>query len=83
MNLIDENRMLRERIAVLQKHIHRGIDCGFFCALPECAKYLTGEQREQDATGQARPQAVERASCGQTNEPGQRTEMDRLRGTAW
>jgi hypothetical protein len=69
MNLIEENRMLRERIAVLQDHIHAGINCGHFCALPECAKFLSGEQRDQDATSQARTEVVERAPCGQANEP--------------
>ena len=79
----DEVRVLRERIAVLERHIHAGITCGFFCALPECAKYLSGEEHEQATTGQARTTSVERASCGQTNEPGQHTEVDRFRGAAW
>ena len=65
----DEVKVLRERIAVLQDHIHAGINCGHFCALPECAKFLAGEQREQDATSQARTEVVERAPCGQANEP--------------
>jgi hypothetical protein len=30
---------------------------------------LIGEQREQDATDEARPQAVERASCSEGSEP--------------
>ena len=75
----DEVRVLRERIAVLERHIHAGINCGFFCALPECAKYLSGERHEQDATGQTRATPVERAACGQKNEPGQRSEVDRFR----
>jgi len=65
----DEVKVLRERIAVLQDHIHAGIHCGHFCALPECAKFLSGEQREQDATGQARTTSVERASCSTGSEP--------------
>jgi hypothetical protein len=69
MNLEEENRVLRERIAVLQDHIHAGINCGFFCALPECAKFLSGEQRDQDATIQARTEVVERASCSTGSEP--------------
>ena len=69
MNLIEENRMLRERIAVLERHIAAGINCGFFCALPECAKFLSGEQRDQDATSQARPTSVERASCSEERQP--------------
>ena len=79
----DEVRVLRERIAVLERHIHAGITCGFFCALPECAKYLSGEEHEQATTGQARDTPVERASCGQKNEPSQHTEVDRFRGAAW
>ena len=75
MNLIEENRMLRERIAVLQDHIHAGINCGHFCALPECAKFLAGEQRDQDATSQARTEVVERASCATGREPGQRPQV--------
>jgi hypothetical protein len=65
----DEVTVLRERIAVLQDHIHAGINCGHFCALPECAKFLAGEQCDQDATSQARTEVVERAPCGQANEP--------------
>jgi len=65
----DEVRVLRERIAVLERHIHAGINCGFFCALPECAKYLTGERHEQATTGQARPSSVERAACSTGSEP--------------
>lgn len=42
--LIDENRALRQRIAVLEEHIHSGINCGFFCALPECAKWLNKDE---------------------------------------
>jgi hypothetical protein len=71
----DEVRVLRERIAVLERHIAAGINCGFFCALPECAKFLSGEQCDQDATSQARTEVVERAACGQTNEPGQCSEV--------
>jgi hypothetical protein len=74
-----EVEVLRERIAVLERHIHAGINCGFFCALPECAKFLSGEQREQDATDEARPQAVERASCSTGSEPGQCSEVDQGR----
>jgi hypothetical protein len=65
----DEVKVLRERIAVLERHIAAGINCGFFCALPECAKYLTGEQDEQATTGQTRDTLVEGAACRQTNEP--------------
>jgi hypothetical protein len=65
----DEVKVLRERIAVLEAHIHAGIHCAFFCALPECAKFLSGEQREQDATSQARTEVVERASCSTGSEP--------------
>ena len=60
----DEVKVLRERIAVLERHIHAGINCGFFCALPECAKYLSGEEHEQATTGQARAASVEGAGCG-------------------
>ena len=48
MNLEQENRVLRERIATLQAHIHAGINCGFFCALPECFKNLSGEDHDKD-----------------------------------
>jgi hypothetical protein len=65
----DEVTVLRERIAVLQDHIHAGINCGHFCALPECAKFLAGEQCDQDATSQARTTSVERASCSTGSEP--------------
>lgn len=50
MNLIEENRVLRERIAVLQEHIHAGINFGFFCALPECAKWLNNDEPCQGET---------------------------------
>jgi hypothetical protein len=65
----DEVKVLRERIAVLEAHIHAGINCAFFCALPECAKYLSGEQHDQDATSQARTEVVERASCSEERQP--------------
>lgn len=67
--LIDENRALRKRIAVLEAHIHSGINCGFFCALPECAKNLSGETHDQDATRQTCSEAVERAACSTGNQP--------------
>lgn len=67
--LIDENRALRKRIAVLEAHIHSGINCGFFCALPECAKNLSGETHDQDATRPPRSEAVERAACSTGNQP--------------
>ncbi len=79
----DEVRVLRERIAVLERHIHAGINCGFFCALPECAKYLSGEQHEQATTGQTRFASVESAACRQKNEPSQRSEVDQVGRTAW
>lgn len=65
----DEVKVLRERITVLERHIAAGINCGFFCALPECAKFLSGEQRDQDAISQARPTSVERASCSEERQP--------------
>lgn len=67
--LIDENRALRQRIAVLEAHIHSGINCGFFCALPECAKYLSGETNDKDSTHSPRTEAVERAPCAQRGQP--------------
>jgi hypothetical protein len=70
MDLIEENRMLRERIAVLQDHIHAGINCGHFCALPECAKFLqAGEDDDKVSVGEARTTSVERASCSTGSEP--------------
>ena len=65
----DEVTMLRERIAVLEAHIHSGIHCAFFCALPECAKYLSGEQHEQATTGQARDTFVESGGCTKEHQP--------------
>jgi hypothetical protein len=50
MNLIEENRVLRERIATLEAHIHGGIHCAFFCALPECAKWLNNDEPCQGET---------------------------------
>jgi hypothetical protein len=72
MNLEDENRVLRERIATLQAHIHAGINCGFFCALPECAKFLTGEANDKDSTDAPRSPTVERKACATQDQPGQR-----------
>lgn len=73
--LLEENRMLRERIAVLQEHIHAGINCGFFCALPECAKFLTREDHDKDSTSTPRSQAVAGSSCSTGDQPCQRPEM--------
>ena len=67
--LIDENRALRKRIAVLEAHIHGGIHCAFFCALPECAKNLSGETDDTNATHPPRTETVERASCAQRGQP--------------
>jgi hypothetical protein len=65
-----EVEMLRERIAVLERHIAAGINCGFFCALPECAKFLqAGEDDDKVSVGEARPTSVERASCSEGSEP--------------
>ena len=69
VELIDENRALRERVATLQAHIHGGINCAFFCALPECAKYLSGENYEQDSTHPSRTEALERAPCSKEHQP--------------
>jgi hypothetical protein len=66
----DEVTVLRERIAVLERHIHAGIHCGFFCALPECAKFLqAGEDDDKVSVGEARTEVVERASCSTGSEP--------------
>jgi hypothetical protein len=67
--LIDENRALRKRIAVLEAHIHGGIHCAFFCALPECAKNLSGETNDKDPAHTPRTEAVERAQCSTGNQP--------------
>ena len=67
--LIDENRALRKRIAVLEAHIHGGIHCAFFCALPECAKNLSGETDDTNATRTPCTEAVERASCTKERQP--------------
>ena len=67
--LIDENRALRKRIAVLEAHIHGGIHCAFFCALPECAKNLSGETDDTNATRSPCTEAVERASCTKERQP--------------
>ena len=75
MNLEEENRVLRERIATLQAHIHAGINCGFFCALPECAKFLSGEDHDKDSTSTPRSQTVAGASCSKGDQPGQRTKV--------
>jgi len=64
-----ENKALRKHIAVLTEHIHAGIHCAFFCALPECAKYLSGERNDTNPTHPPRSEAVERASCSKRNEP--------------
>lgn len=69
VELIDENRALRERVATLQAHINGGINCAFFCALPECAKYLSGENYEQDSTHPSRTEALERAPCSEERQP--------------
>lgn len=82
MNLMEENRMLRERIATLQAHIHAGINCGHFCALPECAKFLTGEDHDKDSTSTPRGQAVAGASCAKGDQPCQRPEMGGSGGAA-
>ena len=82
MNLIDENRVLRERIATLQAHIHAGINCGFFCALPECAKFLSGEANDKDSTDAPRGSTVASPSCSTRDQPGQRQEVAPLGGTA-
>jgi hypothetical protein len=65
-----EVEVLRERIAVLQDHIHAGINCGHFCALPECAKFLqAGEDDDKVSVGEARTTSVERASCSEERQP--------------
>jgi hypothetical protein len=69
MNLEEENRVLRERIATLQAHIHAGINCGFFCALPECAKFLSGEANDKDSTDAPRGPTVERKACTTRDQP--------------
>lgn len=46
--LLDENRALRERIATLEAHIHAGIHCAFFCALPECFQQLKEKSDDQE-----------------------------------
>lgn len=69
MNLEAENKALRERVATLEAHIHAGIHCAFFCALPECAKNLSGETDDTNATRSPRTEAVERAQCSTGNQP--------------
>lgn len=69
MNLEAENKALRERVATLEAHIHAGIHCAFFCALPECAKYQSGETDDTNATRTPCTEAVERASCTQRGQP--------------
>lgn len=64
-----ENKALREHIKVLTAHIHSGINCGFFCALPECARWLTGETNDTNPTYPSRSEAVERTSCSKGSEP--------------
>lgn len=64
-----QNKALRQHIKVLTAHIHSGINCGFFCALPECAKYLSGETHDKDSTHPPRSEAVGRASCSQRGQP--------------
>ena len=81
MNLEEENRVLRERIATLQAHIHAGINCGFFCALPECAKFLSGEANDKDSTDAPRGPTVERKACPTQDQPGQRPQVAPLGGT--
>jgi hypothetical protein len=48
MNLEEENHVLRERIATLEAHIHGGIHCAFFCALPECFQQLKEKSDERE-----------------------------------
>jgi hypothetical protein len=69
MNLEAENKALRERVATLEAHIHAGIHCAFFCALPECAKYQSGETDDTNATRTPRTEVVERASCTKERQP--------------
>ena len=69
MNLEAENKALRERVATLEAHIHAGIHCAFFCALPECAKYQSGETDDTNATHPPRTEAVERAPCTKRGQP--------------
>jgi hypothetical protein len=64
-----EVELLRERIAVLQDHIHAGINCGHFCALPECAKFLAGEANDKDSTDAPRSPTVERKACAPRDQP--------------
>lgn len=45
--LLDENRALRERVATLEAHIHGGIHCAFFCALPECFQQLQEKSHDR------------------------------------
>ena len=73
--LLDENRALRERIAVLQEHIHSGITCSFFCALPECAKWLSGETDDKDSTHSTCSEVVERTECSTGDQPCQRPQV--------
>jgi hypothetical protein len=47
-DLLEENRVLRERIATLEAHIHGGIHCAFFCALPECFQQLKEKSDERE-----------------------------------
>jgi len=69
MNLIEENQALRARIKVLEEHIHSGIECGFFCALPECARGLTQGERHGDQENTSSSQAVERPACFTGSQP--------------
>lgn len=46
--LIEMVDQLRRENKNLRDHIHAGIHCGFFCALPECAKQLSEQGRCRD-----------------------------------
>ena len=70
-----ENRALREHIKVLTEHIHSGITCSFFCALPECAKWLSGETDDKDSTSSTCSEIVGRTECSTGDQPCQRTQV--------
>ena len=81
--VLEENRLLKQRLADIHVQVQAGINCSFFCALPECAKWLTGETHDKNFAGETRPQALERAGCTPRNEQGERTQMDSSSREAW
>lgn len=81
--VLEENRLLKQRLADIRVQVQTGINCSFFCALPECAKWLTGEIDDKNFNGETRHKTLDRAGCTQGNEPGERTKMDTSSREAW